>query len=358
MKDQSKSRSYSAKYPGIFLTKDNVLIWEGTTVPVKGGIAQTPIGELVMSHLEMLFDQNILLPPKHWGQVRYEFVDGDETNRDPKNVVMLFPFGKIECESKPGFYYVPGFTRYVVNKEGEVYNLIQRMQMTDYLADVGYWMFGMTRDTGKRTIVGKHRVLALAFLPFDKTVGKLDVNHKNGIKTANWLDNLEWSTRRQNCQHAYDSGLRAENVAVEVKSIYTGEVLGFSSISECARQLSIDHVSLLVRLNTGGQVVYKPGILLRRLDRPAEWKQIEAQDLALTGIGRVSRIVLTRDEVTVSADTYFDAAAITGILPNTIRWRFRNWETPVQLGQYVGRYESFEGECKSLFAEMRSRNIS
>lgn len=52
-----------------------------------------------------------------------------------------------------------------------------------------------------------HRLVLETFVP-NKKSSKLVVNHKNGIKKDNRLCNLEWCTRSQDRQHAYDTGLR------------------------------------------------------------------------------------------------------------------------------------------------------
>jgi len=55
-----------------------------------------------------------------------------------------------------------------------------------------------------------HRGVALAFIP--NLEGKPQVNHDDGDKTNNHVDNLEWATSSQNIQHAVDTNLREVKV--------------------------------------------------------------------------------------------------------------------------------------------------
>lgn len=50
-----------------------------------------------------------------------------------------------------------------------------------------------------------HRLVAIAFIPNPEN--KAEVNHKNGIRLDNKLDNLEWMTHQENVQHAFRTGL-------------------------------------------------------------------------------------------------------------------------------------------------------
>jgi len=51
-----------------------------------------------------------------------------------------------------------------------------------------------------------HRLVLQVFKPDEYFEGAV-CNHRNGIKDCNTLENLEWCTQKQNCEHAVKTGL-------------------------------------------------------------------------------------------------------------------------------------------------------
>lgn len=77
-----------------------------------------------------------------------------------------------------------------------------------------------------------HRLVAETWIPNPNHYR--DVNHINGDKTDNRVENLEWVTHSENMHHAYRTGL---NKTTPIRIVETGEV--FYSQRECARRIGV-----------------------------------------------------------------------------------------------------------------------
>lgn len=172
--------------------------------------------------------------------------------------------------------------KYEVSTMGNVRSLNYRNTGKTHIlkpvaAGKGYLMVGLCRNcTMKWEKV--HRLVAKAFIPNPES--KPQVNHINGIKTDNHIENLEWVTESENQKHAYKKGLKkgkpewgkilgtkhgkeaAMKHAMEVRkaviatNIETGETIIYESAAEVERILGINHSSI-PKICTGRQKTAK-----------------------------------------------------------------------------------------------------
>jgi len=93
----------------------------------------------------------------------------------------------------------------IKTKNGDNYHICKERLLINTLYNTGYYRVGLTKN-GKQTKYYIHRLVAQAFIPNPEN--KEEVNHINGIKTDNRVENLEWCTISENSIHAYKLGLR------------------------------------------------------------------------------------------------------------------------------------------------------
>lgn len=99
-------------------------------------------------------------------------------------------------------------TNYSVSDEGDVRNDITNRLMTLSLQQ-GYCHVGLAMGGGKAKRCRVHQLVAEAFIPNPEN--KPYVNHIDGIRNNNKVNNLEWVTPSENTQHAVKTGLLKEN---------------------------------------------------------------------------------------------------------------------------------------------------
>lgn len=88
----------------------------------------------------------------------------------------------------------------------------------------------------RRRAVNVHRLVALAFLGTPPP-GCTDVNHRDGDKANNAVDNLEWCTRRENMVHARSLGLAPSGRAVIATPKGGGDPIRFENRAAAALAL-------------------------------------------------------------------------------------------------------------------------
>lgn len=118
-----------------------------------------------------------------------------------------------EIPNYEGKYHVSNFGRIKSIGWDRVRSLGRRTVRLDKILKTHITKFGYERVELNKNGVGKkfvvHRLVALVFV--DNPENKPEVNHIDGNKLNNFVENLEWNTSKENIRHAVEKGL---NVAV------------------------------------------------------------------------------------------------------------------------------------------------
>lgn len=102
-------------------------------------------------------------------------------------------------------------------------------ELKQSISSVGYRQVGMTVNK-KRYTFSVHRLVAEAFL---QNPDKLpEVNHIDGDKTNNNVENLEWCDRKYNLEHSYNMGMKRIGSKVGTSKLDEEDVMAIASMLE------------------------------------------------------------------------------------------------------------------------------
>ena len=153
---------------------------------------------------------------------------------------MVSSLGRVKSKER-----VVEYDRYQYQTGNVVHNkhTVKERILKSRVSDWGYASVCIKSSKFKTALV--HKLVAQAFIPNPEN--KPQVNHKDGNKLNNCIDNLEWVTASENIQHAFDTGLSciSESTKEKLREIHsipvvcldTGE--RFSSITVASDKLHI-----------------------------------------------------------------------------------------------------------------------
>ena len=156
--------------------------------------------------------------------------------KDYEGLYEISNFGNVKILAR-------NYTRY--NYLTKRYNIIKvKEKITQGTINVGYRRICLTKNKVEKN-KHIHKLVAEAFIPNPNNYSY--VNHIDGNKQNNYIDNLEWCTLYQNNTHAYKTGLRK---STDITPILQYDLEGnfireYKSINEASKETNLDirHIS-------------------------------------------------------------------------------------------------------------------
>lgn len=156
----------------------------------------------------------------------------------------------MELDKNKSWETIRGFNNYLVSNFGDIYSKITNKIMKQKIDRYGYPVISITNNDGIKKYPPVHRLVASTFKFDSWSPTRNIVNHIDGVKTNNYVDNLEWCTNKENIDHSYEKLLNANTVPVILFDLVLKTRKRFNSVKSLSKFLNIKQ-NILIGLIKG-----------------------------------------------------------------------------------------------------------
>ena len=205
------------------------------------------------------------------------------------------------------------YPQYRISKDGRIYS--ERIKnVIDLKYACGYYRLPLKNKNGEMKNISIHRLVAMAYIPNPDNLPI--VNHIDGDKLNNKIENLEWATYKTNAKHAKELGLVGTGGRKGVRHIknspfaikvgkYTLEdslIRVYDSISQAAKDTGTPEAHIIKVCQ--GKQKFTQGYKWKYLSEPAKKRRQKKEFPKARRVGKFS----LNDEFIKSYDTLTTAS--------------------------------------------------
>lgn len=148
------------------------------------------------------------------------------------------------------------FEDYSITKEGEIFSHKTNKWLKPIFDCDGYRQITLCKNN-KRYTKRMHKLVALTYISNENNLPI--INHINGIKTDNRIENLEWCSHSHNNKHAFEFGLKTISNKQKLRISLQGKLrakivlntqtgIFYESLTEAAKLLGYNYKYLAAKI--------------------------------------------------------------------------------------------------------------
>lgn len=245
------------------------------------------------------------------------------------------------------------FPNYEINKHGIIRVIFNKKILNGSRNPAGYINFRLSNEHGTKTI-GRHRILMQTFKNNGEDLGDLVVNHINGFKGDDRLDNLEIVTYSQNARHAGLHSLTTKSKPLYLKNHITGEIFFFETFKDCADYLDISKDTVSYWVNVNKFMLYKDTWIFKLYHDQTPWPKIA---LASEGLIKKINVLYLKSGEEVTYNSISEFCSIENISAPTVSLWLKTNGQMVLPGLIMVKYDKSVYSWKKVIDPIKELEI-